>query len=197
VIPEVLWHERSPERWQAEQEIARKLLGNFHTGISVGGVAFVQGDFVVRSRHGHVYESVAIRVEYPPSFPDRGQIPTVVLMSHRDRWHNRGNSHIIADWSLCLFVPGDSGIDFRQAGSLGALFAVLHTFLFKEHVYQQALTREALTGERAIWPGEARSHGVAGVLEAVRERGRLRRNEPCPCGSGKKFKVCCMQRIRR
>jgi len=23
-------------------------------------------------------------------------------------------------------------------------------------------------------------------------RGKVRRNEPCPCGSGKKFKKCCI-----
>jgi uncharacterized protein len=38
---------------------------------------------------------------------------------------------------------------------------------------------------------------VAGIAEAVRDKGRVRRNEPCPCGSGKKFKVCCLRRLRR
>ena len=31
------------------------------------------------------------------------------------------------------------------------------------------------------------------AAEAVAARGsRVRRNEPCPCGSGKKFKRCCL-----
>jgi hypothetical protein len=191
------WHERNPERWMAEQRIARQFLEGFSSGVGGDGAAYMEGIFHVRSQHGHTYESVTIRVDYPASFPERGQMPKVVMMSHRGRWRRGGNSHINSDWSLCLFVPGESGIDFRQMTSLGALFGVLHTFLFKEHIYQQALVREGLTGESAVWPGEARSHGVAGVAEAVRDRGRLGRNQPCPCGSGKKFKVCCMRRIGR
>ena len=32
--------------------------------------------------------------------------------------------------------------------------------------------------------------------EPIRNRGpRVRRNDPCPCGSGKKFKHCCMRRV--
>lgn len=28
-----------------------------------------------------------------------------------------------------------------------------------------------------------------------RVRGRIGRNDPCPCRSGKKFKKCCLQRV--
>jgi len=27
-------------------------------------------------------------------------------------------------------------------------------------------------------------------------RGRVNRNEPCPCGSGKKFKRCCLRKTK-
>ncbi len=119
------------------------------------------------------------------------------MISHRDRWQREADAHINSDWSLCLFVPGESGIDFSQAESLKALFAVVQTFLFKEHLYQQAIAKGRLTGDKAVWPGEVRSHGLAGIVEVVRDKGRVGRNEACPCGSGKKFKVCCMRRIRR
>lgn len=191
------WHERNPIRWKAEQRSGSQILDNFHSGVSDSGVAFLEGVFHVRSRHGHRYESVTLRVEYPLIFPERGTAPKVILLSHRDRWQRGGDSHINSDWSLCLFVPGESGIDFRRADSLNALFAVTQTFLFKAHLYQQALMREAILGERAVWPGEARAHGMAGIAEAVRDKGRVNRNEPCPCGSGKKFKVCCLRRLRR
>ncbi len=39
-------------------------------------------------------------------------------------------------------------------------------------------TRQPATGETAAEPAEARL--------------RVRRKEPCPCGSGKKFKNCCI-----
>jgi preprotein translocase subunit SecA len=37
------------------------------------------------------------------------------------------------------------------------------------------------------------THGTAGapVKQAKKEAGRVGRNEPCPCGSGKKYKKCC------
>jgi len=130
-------------------------------------------------------------------FPNRGQTPKAMLLSHRDRWQRGGDSHINSDWSLCLFVPGECGIDFRRADSMQMMFGVMHTFLFKERLYQQALARQAITGERAVWPGEARSHGLSGIAEVLREKGRIGRNEPCPCGSGKKFKACCRKLLRR
>ncbi len=193
----MLWHERDSDRWQAEQRLGRQFLNDFQSGVGGGGVAYMQGVFHVRSQHGHRYDSVTLRVEYPPRFPDRGTTPKVILLSHRDRWRKGGDSHINSDWSLCLFVPGESGIDFTEAESLDALFAVLQTFLFKEHLYQQALVRGNLTGEEAVWPGKTRGHGTTGIAEAVRDKGGMRRNEPCPCGSGQKFKACCLRRLRR
>jgi preprotein translocase subunit SecA len=37
------------------------------------------------------------------------------------------------------------------------------------------------------------THGTAGapVKQAKKEAGRVGRNDPCPCGSGKKYKKCC------
>jgi preprotein translocase subunit SecA len=77
------------------------------------------------------------------------------------------------------------------------VFAVLQTFLFKERIYQKALALEEITGRKAVWPGEARSHGIAGIAEAVRDMGWVKRNDPCPCGSGRKFKSCHMGKLKR
>lgn len=35
------------------------------------------------------------------------------------------------------------------------------------------------------------THEENGVIEPVREEKKVGRNEPCPCGSGKKYKKCC------
>jgi uncharacterized protein YecA (UPF0149 family) len=96
---------------------------------------------------------------------------------------------------MCLFVPGESPVDFTQPDSLNGLFAVLHTYLFKQRLFQRDLVREAITGEKAVWPGEARSHNSAGLAEAVQDMGRVGRNDPCPCGSGLKFKKCHMREL--
>jgi len=92
-----------------EQRIARQILSDYLSGIDEAGTAFLEGIFHVRSRHGHRYDSVTIRVEYPSSFPERGRPPKVILLSHRDRWRRGRDSHINGDWSLCLFVPESRG----------------------------------------------------------------------------------------
>ena len=48
--------------------------------------------------------------------------------------------------------------------------------------YQQALRQRAV--ERGL-------DGVVESLAASHARLACRRNEPCPCGSGKKYKFCC------
>ena len=41
----------------------------------------------------------------------------------------------------------------------------------------------------------AGSQGSDKKKEPIRNRGqRVGRNDPCPCGSGKKYKNCCMHR---
>ena len=191
------WHEANPTRWKQEQELAAKLLDDFEYGLDDQGRAYLTGVFHVYSEHDHPYESVQLRFVYPPTFPNRQQPPSVYLVSHRDRWEKCGDAHIESDWKLCMFVPGESGIDFQKPDSFNELFAVLHTYLFKQHIFQQRLLRERFSGEPARWPGEERSHGIAGVTEAVRAMGKVGRNDPCPCGSGQKYKRCCIKRIAR
>lgn len=191
------WHESNPTRWRREQEIAAILLDECQAGVDGNGCAFFTGTFRLRSAHGHLYDSIQLRFLYPTNFPAGGQPPSIYLESHRDHWEKSGDAHIERDWKLCLFVPGECGIDFRKADSLSELFAILHTYLIKQRIFQRRLMRERITGEPARWPGEERSHGVAGVEEAIRAMGGIGRNDLCPCGSGRKYKRCCMREITR
>ena len=43
----------------------------------------------------------------------------------------------------------------------------------------------------ALPPGRAAQPAKPAVQQFVREGRKIGRNEPCPCGSGKKYKVCC------
>ena len=190
------WHERHPQRWAIERQVGAQLLDSFVGYIGDRGLAALEGIYHIRSEHGIRYESVDLRIEYPESFLRPGVVPTVRLMSHRKQWQNVADAHIYPDWSLCLFVPGESGIDFQNDNSLEHLFGVIQTYLFKQYVFQKALIRQQLTGQLARWPGPARSHGFAGVAEAVRNS-RYGRNHACPCGSGQKYKHCCMRRIQQ
>jgi preprotein translocase subunit SecA len=40
-------------------------------------------------------------------------------------------------------------------------------------------------------PLQTSAAGVAGTAQAVGVTGKIGRNDPCPCGSGKKYKKCC------
>ena len=37
---------------------------------------------------------------------------------------------------------------------------------------------------------------ISPVVPVKREEGKVGRNDPCPCGSGSKFKRCCMMEDR-
>ncbi|MEX1028160.1 MAG: SEC-C metal-binding domain-containing protein [Candidatus Paceibacterota bacterium] len=189
------WHSITPERWRREQEIASEILDECRAEIGSDGLACIRGVFNLYSQHGHLYEAVSLRIVYPTNFPARNQPPSVYLESHRDRWEKERNSHIESDWKLCLFVPAESGITFAADTSLNELFAVIHTFLLKERIYQQRLIEKNLRGGVAEWPGPDRSHGIEGIREAIQEIGGVGRNDACPCGSGKKFKKCHLGKL--
>jgi hypothetical protein len=189
------WYEARPSHWRTEQEIARRTLEDVEGGIDRQAQAFLHGTLRIMSRHGHEYGAFTVRIVYPASFPERGRVPAVYLESHQ-HWRKGHDAHIVDDWKLCLFVPGESGIDFAQQNSLERLIACLREFLFKEYLYQKNLVNSLLTGKAATWPGEARAHGLAGLREALRERGGWGRNAPCPCGSGTKFKRCCLPKMQ-
>lgn len=190
------WHLSDALRWQQEQAIANEVLLDCVSAVNENGTATIVGKFRIFSQHGHVYETVTIRIEYPERFPTRNQPPNVYLESHRDCWVNYGDSHIEADWRLCLFVPSESGIDFSEGESLNHLFAVLNTFFIKQRIYQRRVLASQFTGVAAHWPGDDRSHGIEGIAEAIKEGKGIGRNSPCPCGSGKKYKKCHMRQIQ-
>ena len=190
------WHTRAPARWKTEVKKAQESLQNSSNGVEQDGSAWIRGTFRVLSAHGYERGSFQIKIVYAAEFPVRGRVPSVYLEEHPLSWQNTRDSHIEDDWKLCLFVPGYSGIDFERPDSLVSLLKCLSTFLFKEIIYQRALLAEALGGPPATWPGSARAHGHDGIQEALEDEGRPRRNDPCICGSGKKFKRCCITKYR-
>ncbi len=62
--------------------------------------------------------------------------------------------------------------------------------------YNGSLLRQALqqgSSEHVRFEGPGASESPA-PLPRERSTGRVGRNDPCPCGSGKKFKNCCLKR---
>jgi len=68
---------------------------------------------------------------------------------------------------------------------------------------ERALFRARASGQ--FVPGKERNHllglmrpPLASKPETIRRHGTpVKRNEPCPCGSGKKYKNCCLKVGRR
>jgi hypothetical protein len=71
-----------------------------------------------------------------------------------------------------------------------------HAILSQGYELKSALEADLPHFTRAVESGRAHEHGAHGP-EAPAERpfvhraGKVGRNDPCPCGSGKKFKQCC------
>jgi hypothetical protein len=195
------WFECMPERWEHEQEIARRFLDEVETGIDDEGLAFIRGTYSLCLNCGHELDRFRIRIVYPNEYPFWLCHPKVYLDSHRDVWlrgERAPDAHIEATWRMCLFVPGESGLDFANQDELIGLFAHIHTFLFRERVYQREVRQaETLKKPSAEWPGPQRAHGDPGLRQAIAAVGKRGRNAPCICGSGKKFKNCCWDRLRR
>ncbi len=85
-------------------------------------------------------------------------------------------------------VWAGSGLEERDA-TLTVLTQVLEAQARPEAI--DALLREEQTFRRRLQRQRAQSLGLAGPDPYRRETPKVGRNEPCPCGSGKKFKKCC------
>lgn len=57
--------------------------------------------------------------------------------------------------------------------------------------YEAPKPRPARKNESPAWPLHASKNGVS----VVRDLPKTGRNDPCPCGSGKKFKKCCDKEV--
>lgn len=66
---------------------------------------------------------------------------------------------------------------------LGAFNNTSRLWLLKGHTPDELAQSRAATGGRIMSFAEAQAH-----------RAKVGRNDPCPCGSGKKYKNCCMKK---
>ena len=73
-------------------------------------------------------------------------------------------------------------------------FLETHAVVLQAFELRQALESTAREFELAVSTGEAvHHHGHAPQKPFVHKADKTGRNDPCPCGSGKKFKQCCMR----
>jgi uncharacterized protein YecA (UPF0149 family) len=79
-----------------------------------------------------------------------------------------------------------------------AIFGVINNSRIMQTMYhrnKEAQTRELLNHQRAY---EMQKYGLSPIPQKnhipIRVVDTAGRNEPCPCGSGKKYKNCCINK---
>jgi hypothetical protein len=99
---------------------------------------------------------------------------------------------------LCHLLPEQLGKKDPRAPHVAPILRAFFAFLEGEQVVAQRyeigqqLERDAAEFERIVRTGEGHVHGAppkGTPFQHVAEK--TGRNDPCPCGSGKKFKKCC------
>jgi Mlc titration factor MtfA (ptsG expression regulator) len=89
---------------------------------------------------------------------------------------------------------GDSDIDPYGLTNEAEFFAVTSEYFFERPERMKRKHPELYEMLSQIFRQDMRARGKA-MIEAVKSRGEgPRRNDPCPCGSGEKYKRCCGRR---
>jgi len=180
----------SEARKKREIEIAQKLLGNVKIKDNEGDNLSITGELVLFTSHGSNLGTFEVEIVYHEFFGINNSPPHVYLVNKRESWQKGGESHIEDDWRVCLYVPSESKINFRNVDSLVLLIERIASFFAQESLFQ-----DRLAGDKdASWVGPARSHGTPGLAETLvradKSLVKLRKKDPCPCGSGLRSERC-------
>jgi hypothetical protein len=95
------------------------------------------------------------------------------------------------------FLPARFGKGDPVARSVGKVLRAYFEFLEQRATISQGYEiRRSLEDNASLFldiveKGMIHRHGAAPTKPFVNKAGKVGRNDPCPCGSGKKFKQCC------
>lgn len=87
---------------------------------------------------------------------------------------------------------GDSGIDPYGLTNEAEFFAVVSEYFFERPALLQRDHPELYKMLAKIFRQDMRQRAAA-MLSYVPSKRKLGRNSPCPCGSGEKYKRCCLE----
>lgn len=91
---------------------------------------------------------------------------------------------------------GDSDIDPYALTNEAEFFSVASEYFFERPGIMETKHPELFAMMQQVFRQDLRSRAAAMVQEIRGGGRRFGRNSPCPCGSGKKFKKCCLRRER-
>jgi SEC-C motif len=102
-----------------------------------------------------------------------------------DVWQEEAQSDSQQEWAKTQEIQK---LAFEAGGDLGFLVRKLRAQIAEKEMEKKRLEAEVAKHERLA----ARKHSPRLTPGSTRPN-RIGRNDPCPCGSGKKFKICCMR----
>jgi Mlc titration factor MtfA (ptsG expression regulator) len=88
---------------------------------------------------------------------------------------------------------GDSDIDPYGLTNEAEFFAVATEYFFERPGVMQRKHPELYAMLEHVFNQTPAERATARARETIRGRPSFGRNSPCPCGSGKKFKKCCLK----
>jgi hypothetical protein len=101
-----------------------------------------------------------------------------------DVWREQADRDAREEWAESQEIQK---LAFEAGGDMGLLVRKLKAQIAEQEVERKRLEAEVADKERLL----ARRPSPR-PTPGSRRPGRIGRNDPCPCGSGKKFKHCCM-----
>ena len=100
-----------------------------------------------------------------------------------DVWQEEANRDTQEEWAKSQEIQK---LAFEAGGDLGLLVRKLKAQVAEKELEKQKLEAEIAATKRLL----ARKPSPRPMPGSTRPN-RIGRNDPCPCGSGKKFKHCC------
>ncbi len=92
---------------------------------------------------------------------------------------------------------GDSDIDPYGLTNEAEFFAVASEYFFERPGVMRRKHPDLFAMLSKVFQQDPWARAEAWARELTRERPTFGRNSPCPCGSGTKYKKCCLKRSRR
>ena len=91
---------------------------------------------------------------------------------------------------------GDSDIDRYALTNEAEFFAVASEYFFERPGVMERKHPELYAMMERVFQQDFRSRLASFTTERIRGAQEIGRNSPCPCGSGKKYKKCCLRKMR-
>jgi preprotein translocase subunit SecA len=104
--------------------------------------------------------------------------------------HLRGLDELRDGVGMQSYAQKDPLVEYTRESHL--MFEAMYR-RFKEDSLRYIFLAKVVKREKSVYDSAmTASHGGAvGRRKPLVKKDKIGRNEPCPCGSGKKYKVCC------